>query len=310
MDSFASLGFEPGVVRAADQGFVSVAYNSGVVTLSSSNPAVTPGNLNINGALNFVGNAPQKITGDMTTTVPANQRFTLQSSIPNGLTAPALMPNGTATLSGWAMYNNSDPLNAAAASLVIDTTSARTAITAAGTAPLVPWEVRMAAQIAFTVKTDQSVVAGLAANGQLGVDASGRVYGTALHNNAAGVAGSTQFIASGTYTPTITPGANVAASLAYVHSWIRIGSVVHVAGKVDITPTAANADTQLGVSLPIASNFGSSELLAGCGAAPLANPMQSAAIIGDVANHRALVEWRTTESVNRGYWYQFSYLVV
>lgn len=88
------------------------------------------------------------------------------------------------------------------------------------------------------------------------VTSDGRLYGNALHNNAGAVTGTTnQYIASGTYTPTITNGTNVAASTARVTQWMRVGNVVTVAGRCDIDVTSDATNTIFDLSLPIPSTF-------------------------------------------------------
>jgi hypothetical protein len=62
-------------------------------------------------------------------------------------------------------------------------------------------------------------------------------------------------IASGTYTPTLTNLANVASTSGVVAYYARVGDVVHVSGSFLLTPTAANTQTRLAISLPIASNL-------------------------------------------------------
>ena len=59
------------------------------------------------------------------------------------------------------------------------------------------------------------------------------------------------------YTPTLgTISANVASSTANPHRWFRVGDCVTVQGSISVTPTAAAATTtQLGISLPISTNF-------------------------------------------------------
>lgn len=82
----------------------------------------------------------------------------------------------------------------------------------------------------------------------------GRLYGTALHNNAGDVTGATlQYIASGTYTYTITNGTNVAASTAATCVWTRTGNSVTVRGTITIDPTATGL-TELQITLPIATS--------------------------------------------------------
>lgn len=64
-------------------------------------------------------------------------------------------------------------------------------------------------------------------------------------------------IASGTYLPTITNILNIAAgSITQEFSWLRIGNIVTVSGRIDITPTVgAGTQTEVRVSLPIPSTF-------------------------------------------------------
>lgn len=62
-------------------------------------------------------------------------------------------------------------------------------------------------------------------------------------------------LATGTYTPTLTGVANVASSTAYALQYYRIGNMVTVSGKIDVTPTTETGQTHIGVSLPVASNF-------------------------------------------------------
>lgn len=95
----------------------------------------------------------------------------------------------------------------------------------------------------------------------------GRLYGTALHNNAGAVTGTTnQYVASGTYTPTLTIVTNVDSLTAYAAQWMRVGNVVTVSGWVDIDVTNAAADVYFRASLPIASALAAGQQLGGVGA--------------------------------------------
>ena len=63
-------------------------------------------------------------------------------------------------------------------------------------------------------------------------------------------------VAFGTYTPTYTGVSNVASTSAIMATYNRIGNVVTLTISCSITPTAAaDALTQVRVSLPVASNF-------------------------------------------------------
>jgi len=59
---------------------------------------------------------------------------------------------------------------------------------------------------------------------------------------------------SGTYTPSTTNMVNIASTTTINSNWSRVGNIVTVAGYVSIT-TSGNGLAQLGLSLPVASNF-------------------------------------------------------
>jgi hypothetical protein len=147
----------------------------------------------------------------------------------------------------------------------------------------------------------------------------GRLYGTALHNNAGAVTGTTnQYIASGTYTPTLTNTTNVASS-SHTNTppakWTRLGNVVTVSGAVTIQATAASgAQTVLDMSLPIASNIAIFEDLAGTssdgGGVGAANQNSSGFVQGSVANDRAQLVFRANNTSSQNWYYVFSYTVL
>jgi hypothetical protein len=66
---------------------------------------------------------------------------------------------------------------------------------------------------------------------------------------------------SGTYTPTLTNGANVSSSTATACHYMRVGNVITVGGQLSITATAANTDTQVTMTLPVASTFSHDRIL-------------------------------------------------
>lgn len=91
---------------------------------------------------------------------------------------------------------------------------------------------------------------------RLGLLPDGRFYGTGLHNNANPVTGtSSQYIASGTYTPVPVIGTNVTVTTVLgTGKWTRLGNVVSVKLIVQVTVTGAGASNYR-IPLPIASNF-------------------------------------------------------
>jgi hypothetical protein len=116
-------------------------------------------------------------------------------------------------------------------------------------------------------------------------------------------------LAAGVYTPTLTNVANLDASTAYECQYLRVGSVVHVSGRVDIDPTTAATLTQLGITLPVASNLGADE---DCAGAAFASGIaaQGAAIRGDATNDRAELAYIAVDVTNQPMYFTFSYQVI
>lgn len=120
-------------------------------------------------------------------------------------------------------------------------------------------------------------------------------------------------ISSGVYTPTFTAGANVSAGTPYQATYTRIGNIVHVAGRLDIDPTSGSAQTQMRISLPIASNIGAVEDVAGV-AVPSSNAgagCEAGAIKGDATNDAAYLDYYCgTNVLNQELMYTFQYRVI
>ncbi len=94
--------------------------------------------------------------------------------------------------------------------------------------------------------------------------------------------------ASGTYTPTLTNGTNVTSSTANNCTYMRVGSVVTVYGTLSITQTLGNQPIELGISLPVASNFAAATDLNGSGLMTDGTVGDfTFTIIADAANDRA-----------------------
>lgn len=114
---------------------------------------------------------------------------------------------------------------------------------------------------------------------------------------------------AGVYTPTLTNVANLSASTAAQCQYLRVGSVVNVSGVVAVDPTIPGTATQLGISLPIASNIGAVE---DCGGTAFASGIagQGAAILGDAANDRAEMQWISGDVTNQSMYFTFQYRII
>jgi hypothetical protein len=145
------------------------------------------------------------------------------------------------------------------------------------------------------VGTTDSIIMKVGNNGAvtaMTVTSDGRIYGTALHNNAGAVTGTTnQYIASGTYTGTVSAFYNISGvSQLTVLRWMRVGNVVTVGGRIVPDPVAAG-QTIFELSLPIASTLDGTKL-SGIGAfAAGAGVQKEVAIYGTTTTNTATFEF-------------------
>ena len=118
-------------------GDVSITGNTtavGDVSITGNTTAV--GNVGLDGNLNITG-AACRITGDFSNATVAN-RVMFQTSTVNGATRVEAIPNGTGTTVNFAVYNNSDPTNAAAARLTATSNDTRVESIITGTGTYLP----------------------------------------------------------------------------------------------------------------------------------------------------------------------------
>lgn len=144
---------------------------------------------------------------------------------------------------------------------------------------------------------------------KMAILSDGRIYATAIHNSSGAVTGSTNhYIASGTYTPTLTSVANITGSTADVLQWMRVGNVVTVSGKVIFQPTTAATLTRLGVSFPISSTTSTSTKCGGTLASD--STINTGTIKADTTNNRAEIDCGSpTSNASQNWYLTFTYLV-
>lgn len=120
-------------------------------------------------------------------------------------------------------------------------------------------------------------------------------------------------LVSGRWTPTITNGANVAASTAYPCHYMRVGNEVHFAGRIAIDPTSAATFTTLEITLPVPSNFTSLTDAAGVfnaiGVTGVTTTVDTGAIEGSTANDRLVLSFIANDTANRAYYFSGCYEV-
>lgn len=116
-------------------------------------------------------------------------------------------------------------------------------------------------------------------------------------------------ISTGIYSPTLQNIFNITTSSATQCKWMRVSDMVTVSGSITITPTQNNQSTKLGISLPVASNIGAVQDVAGT-AQTTALQGQGAAIYGDAANDRAILEFLSNGSTLRTLYFTFMYQII
>jgi hypothetical protein len=137
------------------------------------------------------------------------------------------------------------------------------------------------------------------------INASGLITVT---QNANDITISAPTVLGGTYTPSLTNVTNVTSSTAFQCQYMRIDGTVSVSGKVTIDPSSNGAATRLGISLPVASNIGAEEDVGGVGSCT--DIQQSGGVMGDATNNRATLEFISTSSTTRDWYFNFSYQII
>lgn len=113
-------------------------------------------------------------------------------------------------------------------------------------------------------------------------------------------------LANGTYTPTLTNGASMTSSTAYVCQWSRVGDVVTVSGKADVTMSSGTGSA-LSLTLPVASNFANNGQAGGAWAS--SSGAAQGRVVADETNDR-IVLFGTYSASTQTVWFTATYLVV
>jgi len=114
---------------------------------------------------------------------------------------------------------------------------------------------------------------------------------------------------SGTYTPTLTNTTNIASSTPSACQYLRVGDVVTVSGQVTIDPTTAGA-CNMKMTLPVASNFGSSRQAGGTFATVTSGQADQGAIIGDATGDQFEFRFTAVNVASAIYAFNVTYQVI
>ena len=117
-------------------------------------------------------------------------------------------------------------------------------------------------------------------------------------------------LAAGVYTPTRSSETNLDANVTMTEAqYLRVGNTVTVSGRFTADPTLTATVTNFEIDLPVASNIGAAEDLAGvafCGSIAA----MGAEIIGVVANDTAQIQWISSDVTSQSWSYTFTYQVI
>jgi hypothetical protein len=142
-------------------------------------------------------------------------------------------------------------------------------------------------------------------------DAIGNNLGAGLsYNDGTGAVSVTLTLASGTYTPTRSAETNLDANVTMSEAqYMRLGNTVTVSGRFTADPTTPATATAFEMTLPVASNLGAPEDVAGvafCGSIA----SMGGEIVGVAANDTAKVQWVATDVTSQSWSYTFTYQII
>jgi len=117
-------------------------------------------------------------------------------------------------------------------------------------------------------------------------------------------------LAAGVYTPTRSAEANMDSNVTMTEAqYMRVGNTVTVSGRFTADPTTPATTTSFEITLPVASNIGAAEDVAGvafCG--NIAG--QGAEIIGVAANDTAKIQWKAGDVTSQTWSFILNYQVL
>lgn len=117
-------------------------------------------------------------------------------------------------------------------------------------------------------------------------------------------------LASGVYAPDITLEINLDATTTITEAqYMRVGSTVTVSGRFNANPTLTATMTSFEIDLPVVSNIGAVEDVAGVAFSSAIAGM-GAGIFGVVANDTAKISWVASDINAQNWSYQFTYQII
>lgn len=138
------------------------------------------------------------------------------------------------------------------------------------------------------------------------------VTGYVLTSTTAGIRGWVPLssLSSGVYTPTRSAEVNLDSAVTMSEAqYLRVGNTATVSGRFTADPTLTATQTSFEITLPIASNIGAIEDVAGTAVCGTVYGLV-ASILGSVANDTALIRWISSDVSSTMYSYHFTYQII
>ncbi len=143
----------------------------------------------------------------------------------------------------------------------------------------------------------------------IAVDASRNV--TVPSGATLGIGGIANSVTSGTFTPTLTNGTNVASSSGAFAHYTRVGNEVHVEGWLIVTATtAAGTNTVISINPNIASNFSAQTDALGVGNVFLGAVIAPINIEADFTNDRIMINFTANTTSAQRMNFSYTYTVI
>ncbi len=279
-------------VRVAATGQLLTTYATSVNTLTVNDGALTPLVQSTNDGTTGLGISGY-LAATFSTTSTAGGVITLAGANSNNAGTFTTIAGSGYTL-GSVRFDGSDGTDFSTGAVI------RAVSTAAATAGVVPTDLAFLTKAAAGSLTEKIRMTG-----------DGRLYGTALHNNAGAMTGVTnQYIASGTYTPGAINISNLDSITPNPCQWLRVGNVVTVSGSVDIDPTTTALLVEFRLLLPIVSDFTNTSQLAGTGVANGGGTAIPFRVLGNTSDDDAAFLGYPTATVSHTMGFSFTYVVL
>lgn len=145
----------------------------------------------------------------------------------------------------------------------------------------------------------------------VGITGTKAEFDTAVTDGNFLYVGDVPTLAAGVYTPTDSAHSNIDGSDVTMTEaqYMRVGATVTVSGRFTADATAGGL-ASFEIDLPVASNVGAAEDVAGVASSVSATTFEGGEVIGVAANNTAKISWIAVDTASRAWSYQFTYQII